>query len=211
MTTEIGKITKWNDEKGFGFISPKETGRSVFIHINDFSKRHKRPTLGLSVTYNLSKDSKGRICAKNVCPEKGHKRVTKAGKQKTASLFISSAFLLVVAGLVYLDLLPIGVLGFYLAISLLTFGLYAKDKSAAQSGGWRTSERTLHLISLIGGWPGALIAQSQLRHKSKKLSFRIVYGLTIILNCCILGWLLTPEGNEHLENILKQIRDIDWG
>jgi cold shock CspA family protein len=62
MTSEIGTITKWNDEKGFGFITPNSGGKSVFIHINDFSRRHKRPVQGLSVTYNLSKDKRGRAC-----------------------------------------------------------------------------------------------------------------------------------------------------
>jgi cold shock CspA family protein len=81
MISEIGKITSWNEEKGFGFITPNSGGKSIFIHINDFSKKHKRPIQGLSVTYSLSKDSRGRICATNVCPEKGHKEVAKADRQ----------------------------------------------------------------------------------------------------------------------------------
>ena len=177
MTSEIGKITSWDDEKGFGFITPKSGGKSVFIHINDFNKRHKRPIQGLSVTYNLSTDSRGRICATNVYPEKGHKEVTKADKQKLFPIFLSSAFLSVIGGLVLLNKLPLVILGVYIVVSALTFVLYSKDKSAAQSGKWRTAESTLHLFSLIGGWPGAAIAQSQLRHKSKKLSFKVVYGL----------------------------------
>jgi len=77
-TYEIGKISSWNIEKGFGFITPKSGGKSVFIHIKDFSKRHKRPIQGLSVVYSLSEDNKGRLRAENVYPEKGNKRVTKA-------------------------------------------------------------------------------------------------------------------------------------
>lgn len=205
MTSGIGKIKSWNDEKGFGFITPTSGVKSVFFHINDFSKRHKRPIKGLSVTYNLSKDSRGRFCANNVYPEKGHKKVTKADNQKTFSIFISSAFFSIILGLVLLHKLPLIILGGYIAISALTFGLYAKDKSAAQTGKWRTPESTLHLFSLAGGWPGAAIAQSQLRHKSKKFSFRIVYWFTVIINCGILGWLLTPEGTYKLKMILNNI------
>lgn len=205
MTSEIGKITSWNDEKGYGFIASKSGGKSIFIHINEFSKRHNRPIQGLSVTYSLSKDLRGRICATNVYPENGHKKVTKADKQKVLSIFIISSFFSVIVGLFLLSKLPLIILSVYIAVSVLTFGLYAKDKSAAQTGRWRTSESTLHLFSLIGGWPGATIAQSLLRHKSNKFSFRVVYWFTVIVNCGILGWLLTPEGNFKLKMILKNI------
>jgi uncharacterized membrane protein YsdA (DUF1294 family) len=68
--------------------------------------------------------------------------------------------------------------------SLLTFLVYAFDKSAAVSGRWRTAEQTLHLFGLIGGWPGALLAQQLLRHKTSKQSFISVFWFTVILNVC---------------------------
>ena len=210
MTSEIGIITTWNDEKGFGFITPKSGGTSVFIHINDFSRRHKRPIQGLSVIYSLSKDSRGRLCATNVYPEKGHKEVTKADKQKVLSVLISGVFIGTIIGLIFLNKFPLIILGFYVAISALTFGLYAADKWAAQTGQWRTTESTLHLFSLLGGWPGATIAQSHLRHKSKKISFRVVYWFTVLLNCSILGWLLTPEGEHVLKIVLREINNINF-
>ena len=208
MKLENGKISSWNDDKGFGFITPKSGGKTIFIHINDFSKRHKRPTQGLSVNYELSSDSKGRRCAINVYPERGHKKVTKADRQLLFSVFLSITFFCVVGRLVLLNKLPVNILSIYAILSVLTFALYAKDKSAAQSGSWRTSESTLHLFSLIGGWPGAIIAQSKLRHKSKKISFRIVYWGTVIINCGVLGWLLTPEGSIKLNMLIK---NIEWG
>ncbi|MDB4516181.1 DUF1294 domain-containing protein [Crocinitomicaceae bacterium] len=211
MKSEIGKITKWNDEKGFGFITPDSGGKSVFFHINDFSKKHKLPVQGLSVIYSLSKDSRGRICARNVSPEKGHKKVTRADKQKKSAAIISCTFICLVAGLVLLNKLPPIILGFYIVVSLLTFGLYFKDKSAAQTGKWRTSETTLHIFSLVGGWPGAAIAQSQLRHKSKKVSFRLVYWFTVVINCGVLGWLLTPKGTYELELIIRNFKEIYLG
>jgi len=92
MAPEIGKITKWNDEKGYGFITQNSGGKSVFVHVNYFSKKHKQPVQGLSVIYGLSKDSRGRICASNVCPEKGNKKVTKADKQKKSAIIISCIY-----------------------------------------------------------------------------------------------------------------------
>lgn len=84
--------------------------------------------------------------------------------------------------------------------------MYAKDKSAAEWDKWLTSESTLHTISLLGGWPGAKIAQSFLRHKSKKHSFRITYWVTVIANCGALYWLITPKGSMWLKGILKNIK-----
>jgi len=83
--------------------------------------------------------------------------------------------------------LPWWVLGATLAVNLLTFLVYAIDKSAAQNGQWRTKESHLHLLSLAGGWPGAWFAQQWLRHKSRKVEFRTVYWATVVLHCAALG------------------------
>ena len=90
------------------------------------------------------------------------------------------------------------VLAFYMVVSIITFTVYAIDKSAATKGTWRTSESTLHLLSLVGGWPGALVDQQKLRHKSKKQFFRFVYWITVALNCALLSWLLIPIGGSKL-------------
>lgn len=74
----------------------------------------------------------------------------------------------------------------YVLISLVTLGVYVKDKRAAKTGQWRTPETTLHLLSLAGGWPGALMAQRFVQHKSRKFSFLRVYGLTVVGNLAVL-------------------------
>ena len=83
--------------------------------------------------------------------------------------------------------------------------MYALDKSAAKNGKWRTPERTLHIMSLVGGWPGAIIAQQKLRHKSKKNSFRFVLWITVLLNCGAFTWLFTPNGATTLQSFLGKI------
>ena len=82
----------------------------------------------------------------------------------------------------------------YLGLSLVTFLAYALDKSAAEAGRWRTQESTLHLFGLVGGWPGALLAQQLLRHKSGKREFQTVFWMTVMLNCAALVWLALPDG-----------------
>lgn len=70
----------------------------------------------------------------------------------------------------------------YIGVSAVTFFVYALDKSAAERRSWRTPESTLHVLSLAGGWPGALLAQQFLRHKSSKAEFRSVFWGTVLLN-----------------------------
>ena len=80
----------------------------------------------------------------------------------------------------------------YAGMSLLTFVVYAVDKAAAQEGRWRTKESTLHLLALACGWPGALLAQKWLRHKSVKQPFRAVFWATVVLNVAGLVLLCSP-------------------
>ena len=77
---------------------------------------------------------------------------------------------------------PHSVAAAYLAMSLLCFATYAWDKSAARAGRWRTKESTLLILGLLCGWPGAVLAQQLLRHKSAKASFRRVFWATVALN-----------------------------
>jgi cold shock CspA family protein len=100
-----GKIATWNDDKGFGFITPNAGGKQVFIHISAFKNRSRRPEID-------------------------------------------------------------------------------------------------QLVTLAGGWPGALIAQQKLRHKSQKRSFRFIFWFTVLLNCSAFIWLLTPDGAITLQSFL---------
>lgn len=70
----------------------------------------------------------------------------------------------------------------YVSASVLCFIAYALDKSAARSASRRTPERTLLLLGLAGGWPGAVLAQQWLRHKSAKASFQAKFWVTVVLN-----------------------------
>lgn len=81
-------------------------------------------------------------------------------------------------------------LSVYLTLSIVAFAAYGWDKRAARKSRDRTPESTLHLLSLAGGWPGALVGQRVWRHKSRKTSFLIVFWLTVVLNCAALAGVL---------------------
>lgn len=76
----------------------------------------------------------------------------------------------------------------YLTASVASVIVYAIDKAAAREGRRRTAETTLHLLAVIGGWPGALVAQRIFRHKSRKPSFQTAFRITVVLNCALLAW-----------------------
>jgi uncharacterized membrane protein YsdA (DUF1294 family) len=73
----------------------------------------------------------------------------------------------------------------YAAASVVCFAAYAFDKAAARARERRTPERTLLLLGLAGGWPGAVLAQQWLRHKSAKASFRGKFWLTVLANSTV--------------------------
>lgn len=81
-------------------------------------------------------------------------------------------------------------LGLYAFLSAWLFALYAFDKAAARAGRRRTAEATLHLLALAGGWPGALLAQRVLRHKTRKQPFQRVFWGTVAGNCVLLVLIL---------------------
>ncbi len=83
--------------------------------------------------------------------------------------------------------------GFYALMSALSFSLYGLDKRASTRGGWRTSEARLHLVELLGGWPGALLAQRVFRHKTRKRSFQVMSYLAVAVNLVALGWLIFAD------------------
>ncbi|TQK69226.1 MULTISPECIES: DUF1294 domain-containing protein [unclassified Nocardioides] len=70
----------------------------------------------------------------------------------------------------------------YGVLSLVALVLYRADKRAAQDGEWRTRESTLHLVALLGGWPGALAGRRLFRHKTRKQPFVTVLWLTVVTN-----------------------------
>ncbi len=125
-----GKLTSWNEEKGFGFITPTDSGKRIFVHITSFINRGRFQEVDQSVTYTVFLDNQGRSCAIEVALP-GDKRKRKNG---TCSYVIALLFLASVTGSVVADKIPPLILGLYFVLSLLTFLVYAKDKSAAKRG-----------------------------------------------------------------------------
>ncbi len=199
-----GILRSWNDERGFGFIVPNDGGKDVFLHISAFSNRNRRPENGQTVTYAMSTDDRGRPRAKSATLPGDQIPERKRSSGGTWAIPVSIGYLCLVTFSVFVAQIPAVVLLGYLALSALTFFVYAYDKVAAKDGAWRTKESTLHLLSLLGGWPGALIAQQKLRHKTMKQSFRSVLWITVCLNLVAFGWMFAPEGTTSMQSWFDQ-------
>ncbi|PKG39113.1 DUF1294 domain-containing protein [Psychromonas sp. Urea-02u-13] len=211
-----GKVINWNDDKGFGFVEPNGGGERAFVHIKAFKPRSRRPVNGEVITYELVRENNNRHKAENIKFARDvnvkQKRSANHNHQhsnaKNGGVF--GVFLTVIFGVgllasVFIGKLPLIIVGLYCVMSLIAFVAYAIDKSAAQNGRWRTKENTLHLLALLGGWPGAYFAQQKLRHKSSKQAFKSVYWLTVLLNLGGLFWLHTESGATLLNNTIMPL------
>ena len=198
-----GTLTSWNDERGFGRIESSQGGEPIFVHVSAWPRGPGRPQLGQAVSFEVETGPKGKR-AKNVQLVQARRPARQPSDRAaraqwgTATLFAIPVFFVVYVVVAVLWKLPLWVAGGYLALSVASFVAYAADKSAASRGEWRTPENTLHLLALAGGWPGALLAQQFLRHKSSKQRFRQVFWATAMLNVAGLVVLASPIGRTVL-------------
>lgn len=186
-----GRIKQWDDVKGFGFVEPNGGGIRAFVHIKAFKQRSRRPINGDIIIYEIEKDKQGSHRAHNISLLKDYKAkrssTNKHTSQTKRNVILLSIFCSVLALLTLSGQLPVVVSIVYGALSLVTVLFYGIDKFAAKNNMWRISEAKLHLLSLTGGWPGALIAQQLFKHKRSKSAFMSVYWITVVVNLIVLG------------------------
>lgn len=213
-----GRLVRWEAERGFGFIRSPEVSADVFVHLRDFSDRQLKPQIGMELSFEeihvggkgpravavqAASSGASRPSPKRAPVNDRRRPASRANPRGTSTSESSAswgmlfflAYAVLLGAAVWSGRLPPFVLGVVPGLSLLAFFAYALDKSAAQAGRWRTKESTLHLLALMGGWPGAWAAQRLLRHKSSKQSFLIVYRATVALHCtALLAWVFWLRG-----------------
>jgi uncharacterized membrane protein YsdA (DUF1294 family)/cold shock CspA family protein len=214
MIRKKGKIIKWNDDKGFGFILPADSQKNIFVHIKSFSDKSLRPTEGQDVTYTVQKNDDGRDSAikvsrstdnlvrnratrnrkKNINPT--YKRINTDNIQldlkpvHSISPLYTMIILSFLAFLFHFTIegkLPPYIIVIYIIMGFMTYFIYSEDKDMAINNERRTSEQHLLTLSFFGGWIGALIAQQKFRHKTKKISFQKSFWTIVFFNIMLLA------------------------
>ena len=171
----------------------------MFVHIKAFTTRKRRPLAGDAVTYAVARDAQGRLRAEIVAI--AGLTAQRSEKSVGPPILFALGFFALLGWWVAGAKLPSLVILVYGGASLCALVIYAIDKSAAEAGEDRVPEKMLHLVSLVCGWPGALIARHLLRHKTVKQPFRTYFWATVVLNCLLLAWMFTPQGQGYVWSI----------
>ncbi len=197
-----GRVGDWNDDKGFGFVISNGGGDKAFVHIKAFASTSRRPVDGELITYTLNRDMRGRWQANAIRFVGEQKPVD----NRTTPGWLGPVFALVFAaaliGAALTGQLKMTFVAAYSVMSVIAFTAYGLDKSAASAGRQRTPEATLHFLGLLGGWPGALLAQRLFRHKSRKREFQATYWGTVAVNVAVLILLGSDTGSEMVRTMI---------
>jgi uncharacterized membrane protein YsdA (DUF1294 family)/cold shock CspA family protein len=167
------KIAEWDNQKGYGFLQVGN-GR-VFLHRRDFAEHHKRPAVGDVIRFTVGLDARGRTCAQNAVHVNDGGRITLPAVLVLVCLLVLPAFALY---RIRADSRWVGAM--VLVMSAISYWCYALDKGRARKKEWRIPESGLHLIELLGGWPGAFLAQRRLRHKCSKAGYQCAFWLIVL-------------------------------
>ena len=203
----VGRIEEWNDDRGFGFVTPNGGGERVFAHIKAFESKGRRPLVGDLISYEAVADDRRRLNALRIRFIETSKRIPVNDKDWIPRRFAGGFSLLAVSAASYTGKVPLLLALIYTVMSLITFFAYWRDKAAARANRWRTQESSLHILGLLGGWPGALIAQGSFRHKTRKRSFQIGFWLVLAINVFAVAWLVqtgrVADSNEWLLSVVS--------
>ena len=168
-----GTVATWDDAKGYGFIRPDAGGRDVFFHVSDLVRPRVRPVIGERLRFRVTVGEDQKPRAVDV-------HLDRPWQWLTWGRAASVGWLAGLAALTAVGVIPKWLPVAYTVMSVITLAVYAADKARAGTGSRRVSERTLHLLAVAGGWPGALLAQQELRHKTRKVRFQVVFWLTVL-------------------------------
>ena len=196
-----GRIVEWDREKGCGWM--ESDGQRIFLHWREFAERRKRPEPGDEVRFTAGTGPTGEICAKNAV------HVKSGGRFEFVAILLLIALLASPAlAVVKLRIDPAVAVVYALLVNGITYAVYASDKKRArqQNGARRTPEVKLHLLELMGGWPGAFVAQRRLRHKCVKLRYQMEFWMIVAIHQYVAFGFL--QGWELPKAILRGIRSV---
>jgi uncharacterized membrane protein YsdA (DUF1294 family)/cold shock CspA family protein len=183
-----GRIVSWNETRGFGFARPDLGGADVFVHISMLPSQTEPPPIGAELSFEVEVTPEGKRRAARVSSAGEAAPPTRRHQPRRLGYLVIVGFLALAVLVAQYVPIPWWIAPYYLLLSLVCFVAYAIDKRAARAGTWRVPEATLLVLGAIGGWPGAIVAQQTLRHKTIKSSFLRLFWGSVVLN--VLGFIV---------------------
>lgn len=191
-----GEIVQFDAGKGFGFVKVAGQPKDIFIHQTDVTNGVRLHS-GMTVEFEVRTTTKGPRAANVIAAGEGAKNKP-TGHAAVRSRRTSPYLIFTVAALAIVAVVGGGLLllfgwfwllDYLIAINVAAFALYGYDKRAAQGDRLRVPERVLHGVELLGGTPGAFLAQRVFHHKTRKVSYRIVFWLIFAVQAAaVIAW-----------------------
>ncbi|MEO5805415.1 DUF1294 domain-containing protein [Devosia sp.] len=196
MVREQGELVQWNEQKGFGFVRRSGHAQNLFLHATAVRQTSTRPRVGDQLEFRVGPGRGGRQAAYDAEVAGANPRSVEAHQWRRQeqwrpfgswrSLTAASLVLLAIAAVVT-NRAPDWIILIYGGIGAVSGLLYGFDKRAAELRRWRRSEAALHLIDLMGGIVGGLLAQQMFRHKTSKARFGRLSVLVALIHIGLLS------------------------
>ncbi|MYN68933.1 DUF1294 domain-containing protein [Streptococcus suis] len=78
---------------------------------------------------------------------------------------------------------------FLMIWNLVVFLVYGLDKGKARKGSYRISEKTLLLMTYVGGGLGAWAGGTHFRHKTQKKYFQLAWAVGVLIDVLLIYWM----------------------
>ncbi len=174
---KTSQLIEWHHDRGFGFIADEDGDGRIFLHIRELANGHSPPRPGDAIAFVMGTDPKGRPQAVQAT------NLSSTSKLSPASWFTLLLLLALPVAAFFKISFPIAhylVVVFAVVVSSVTYFFYSRDKRLAVTGGFRISELRVHVLELLGGWPGAFIAQKRFRHKCSKGAYKFAFWVIVL-------------------------------
>lgn len=92
----------------------------------------------------------------------------------------------------FLEIFPLkNIIIYFVIINIIGFFAMYNDKQRAKRGAWRIPEKSLFILTLLGGGIGTIAGMYTFRHKTKKLKFTIGFPVIVITEIALIIYWIT--------------------
>ncbi|MGG5574542.1 DUF1294 domain-containing protein [Vibrio diazotrophicus] len=192
-----GTISEWYIDRGYGYIIPDSGALRIKFLLSDVKNSVNIGELKQPVRFVIAQD------------ENGNRRATHVEGVRSFpwATLIVVWFAATLGGCVYFWQYPLLIVYYYLGATAIVLAIYLLDKRNEKRNKAVTGESALLFLSLLGGWPGAVIGQYSFNLQPKSFTFQLLFFFVMLLHIAFLVWSLTPEGSVQLR---EWVRLISW-